>query len=355
MIVLIIVMWILAGLAGLTGLFIIELLVAALYPAVRVQPQKLSSFSGKIDSTPGQCNRQDVSYDIDGIPISAWLYLPEGRPGRVPCIIMANGLGGTRDMLLDAYASRFQAGGLAVLAFDYRYNGKSGGEPRQLIWIPSQLEDYEASVGYARSREEIDPARIALWGTSLSGGHALVTAARDSSIACVAVQAPLIDGREAAEEAYHRSSLRQVLRMVGHGQRDLVRSWLGLSPHKIPVVGRPGTVALMADEDAWQIFNEMAPGDYINEACARISIRLDKYRPIASLSKISCPILLQICEQDIALPARVVERAVALLGKHVELKRYPIGHFDIYRGDNLVRAAEDQTRFYQRHLLGHNP
>jgi hypothetical protein len=51
-----------------------------------------------------------------------------------------------------------------------------------------------------------------------------------------------------------------------------------------------------------------------------------------------------------ALPAKVVERAAALLGQHLELIRYPIGHFDIYRGDNLVRAAEDQTYFFKKHL-----
>ncbi len=60
--------------------------------------------------------------------------------------------------------------------------------------------------------------------------------------------------------------------------------------------------------------------------------------------------LLQVCENDMALPAKVVERAAALLGQHLELIRYPIGHFDIYRGDNLVRAAEDQTYFFKKHL-----
>ncbi len=33
-----------------------------------------------------------------------------------------------------------------------------------------------------------------------------------------------------------------------------------------------------------------------------------------------------------------------------ELVRYPIGHFDIYLGDNLERALEDQTAFLQRVL-----
>ena len=35
-----------------------------------------------------------------------------------------------------------------------------------------------------------------------------------------------------------------------------------------------------------------------------------------------------------------------------EVKRYPIGHFDIYVGEAFERAVADQADFLQRHLLG---
>jgi len=69
--------------------------------------------------------------------LSAWLYLPLHQPAPFPCIIMGNGLGGTKDTGLEPYAIRFQNAGFAVLVFDYRYFGESEGTPRQLIWIPS--------------------------------------------------------------------------------------------------------------------------------------------------------------------------------------------------------------------------
>ena len=83
-------------------------------------------------------------------------------------------------MGLERYAARFQAAGYAALVFDYRTWGDSEGEPRGLIWIPDQLADYAAAIQYARSRPEIDPARIALWGSSLSGGHVIVATAQDA-------------------------------------------------------------------------------------------------------------------------------------------------------------------------------
>lgn len=333
--------------------FVVELLVAGLYPWVSVPKQpverKAGTYAGK--TVIRSSARKEVTFHVKGIPVSGWLFPPQGGTSRSPCIVMAHGLGGTKNMGLDLYAARFQESGMAVLAFDYRHTGQSGGEPRQLLWIPYQLEDCAGAVAFARSLEEIDAERIALWGTSLGGGHALVTAAGDDKIVCVSVQCPWLDGHETAEANLTHLSFNHTLRMVGHGQRDLVRSWFGLSPHKIPIFGKPGTIALMADLHAWDVLGEMAPDDYINEACARIAIRMDKYRPINHLSQIKCPVLLQAGDYDFALPPAVLEKAEKFLGDHVRVMHYPITHFDFYQGENFERAVNNQLDFFKEHLL----
>jgi dienelactone hydrolase len=58
--------------------------------------------------------------------LAAWLYRPDGGE-KCPLVVMAHGIGGVREMRLDAYAERFAAVGLGVLVFDYRYLGASGG------------------------------------------------------------------------------------------------------------------------------------------------------------------------------------------------------------------------------------
>ena len=140
------------------------------------------------------------------------------------------------------------------------------------------------------------------------------------------------------------------LRIIPHAQRDLVRSWLGLSPHKIPVVGKPGDVALMTTPEAMDAIQQMAPSDYVNEACARIAIRGDKYRPVKHASDVRCPTLLQICEKDDLTPICAVEETARILGDLAEVKRYPIGHFDIYTGEHFEASVADQTAFFQKHL-----
>ncbi|WP_244097555.1 alpha/beta hydrolase [Burkholderia ambifaria] len=95
--------------------------------------------------------RLEVTFPSEGDDCGAWLYLPDtSRPA--PLIVMAHGLGGTREMRLDAFAHRFCEAGFACLVFDYRHFGSSGGEPRQL----HPFGHFDIYVGYAFERAVSD-------------------------------------------------------------------------------------------------------------------------------------------------------------------------------------------------------
>ena len=335
-----------------SGAIIICLFVVTFVPGFEVPKQPLEQETRLANEVNPKASfiKKNVSFKVNETSLSAWLYLPEKMSAPAPCIIMGNGFGGTKDMFLESYAIRYHEAGFAVLIFDYRHFGESGGEPRQLIWIPYQLEDWSAAIAYARGLQEIDPAKIALWGTSLSGGHVIVTAAKDHQIACVVAQCPGLDGYASGEMYLKRVGIKYLLRMVMHGQRDYFRSWFGLSPHKIPIVGKPGSIACMTTQDAYDFFSKYAPANFINEVCARINIRGDKYRPVKQAQFVRCPVLLQICEDDRIVPISAAEEAEKRLGKYAEAIYYPIGHFDIYIGDNFEKAVSDQLEFFKRHL-----
>jgi len=343
---------ILQGFGIIIGLIILYLLVVTFIPGITVpeQPLKLRKQPTKEVYIKPSGPKKDVSFVVKRTSLHAWLYLPENLSSPVACIIMGHGFGGTKDMGLESYAVRYQKAGFAVLVFDYRHFGKSGGEPRQLIWIPYQLEDWSAAIKYARDLKEIDPARIALWGTSMSGGHVIVTAAKDNQLACVVAQCPGLDGRASAEMFLKRVGIGYILRMIMHGQRDYFRSWFGLSPHKIPIVGKPGSIACLTAPDAYDGFRKHVPDTFINEVCARIMLRGDKYRPVKHAQNVRCPVLLQICEHDSIIPKSAAEETEKNLGKYVEAIYYPIGHFDIYIGDNFKKSVNDQLKFFKKHL-----
>lgn len=333
------------------GLVVLEVLFVGFAPIFKVpkQPLKRSTQIINNSGTMEPQSREDVNFKVEGTSISAWLYLPKERSSPVPCIVMGHGFGGTKDMGLETYAVRYQEVGFAVLAFDYRHFGQSEGEPRQLMWIPYQLEDYTAAVEYARSRQEIDPARIALWGTSASGGYGIVVAARDENIACVVGQCPALDSEASGKMLVKEMGIRHFVRLFFHGQRDMIRSRFGLSAHTIPIVGKPGTIAFFTIAEAYEEYSNVESESFVNEVCARIMLRSHGFRPVEHAKNARCPILIQICEYDaLAVMGSQTENE---LRKYADVKSYPIGHFDIYTGDNFERAVNDQLDFFKKHLL----
>ncbi|MBW2180159.1 MAG: alpha/beta hydrolase [Deltaproteobacteria bacterium] len=337
------------GIVTIICLFALYLLIVGLIPGFPEPRQPLLQSSGAVTSE-SSASRKDVIFSVNDTALSAWLYMPEKLSAPVPCIVMGHGFGGTKDMGLETYAIRFQKAGYAVLAFDYRHLGKSEGEPRQLVWIPYQLEDYAAAIKYARGLKQIDPSKIALWGTSMSGGHVIVAAAKDNKVACVSAQCPGLDGRASGEMILEKIGFGFALKMMVHGQRDLVRSWFGLSPHKIPIVGKPGSIACLTTPGAFNGYSKLTPSSFINEVCARIIIRGDKYRPVTYAKDITCPVLLLVCEKDNIAPASAARETEKLLGKYAEAIYYPIGHFDIYTGEYLEKSLNAQLAFFKKYL-----
>ena len=202
----------------------------------------------------------EVFFDSDGTRCAADLYWPKVADGAVPCVVMGHGGSGTKRLGLPKYAAKFAEAGMAVMAFDYRGFGASAGQPRQVIDVAAQQDDYRAAVRYARGHDAIDPQRIALWGTSLSGGHVLSVAATDPLIAAVVSQVPLIDG-------WHRGrTLRQRLQwdivwrtaqFTAAAVIDVIGARLGKAPHLVPVVADAGRVAVFTEPYAKVAFEAL--------------------------------------------------------------------------------------------------
>ncbi len=336
----------------LIGIIIIYLGIVIFSPGFQVPKQSLpgliSGAMGKNKESPS--SRKDVSFRVEGMLVKAWLYLPVDVSVPVPCIVMNHGFGGTRDWILESYAIGFQDAGMAILTYDYRNFGDSEGEPRQLFAIKSQLEDCSAAVDYTRSRTEIDPDKIAIWGTSAGGGYGLAIAAKDKKIACVCTQVAGLDSKEDGKLALKREGLRFILRLVMHAQRDKGRSRFGLSAHKIPIVGKPGTLAMIIAPGVYEGYAKLARAGFVNEVCARAILTTGGYNPVNYSKDVHCPVLIQLCENDNLVSVKSAQKVAEILGEKAEIKRYPVGHFDIYAGDHFEQAVRDQIEFFVKHL-----
>jgi pimeloyl-ACP methyl ester carboxylesterase len=278
----------------------------------------------------------------------AWLYAPEASAPS-PVIVMAHGLGATKEMRLDAFAERFAAAGYTCLVFDYRHFGASDGEPRQLLDIDRQLEDWSSAIGFARADARLAPRPIVLWGTSFGGGHVIATAARHPEVAAAIAQCPFTDGIASALAMDLRSSLKVTVRAI----RDTIAGWLGSTPLMVATAGPEHSAALMTAPDAQPGYFALIPEAtrFRNEVAARFGLQILRYRPGRDAARVACPILFCICEADTVAPAGPTKRYAARAPKG-ETLLYAEGHFDIYVGAAFEKVVADQLAFLQRQRVG---
>lgn len=292
--------------------------------------------------------RRDIEFKSGGVTCRAWLYEPDASITRpAPCIVMAHGLGGTRRDAIEPYAQRFGEAGFFVLVFDYRHQGDSDGEPRQLISIPRQLQDWAAAITFSRHQTNIDPRRIALWGTSLSGGHVVITAARDPSIAAIAAQCPMMDGRASTQMARRASGPGNFMRLGFAAINDALRAFFGLRPKYVPLVAPHGGLAAMASADAYEGYTALVQPTWRNEVAARLFLSFPFYRPLSYAKAVECPSLILVCLKDSVASTRATEAVAARIGDKARLLKLPIGHFDIYKGEWFERSNEEQVTFFK--------
>ena len=133
----------------------------------------------------------DVEFASQGAVLRGRLYRPPGSE-PVPVVVMAHGTSATITMTADRYAEVFRESGFAVLLYDHRNFGGSGGEPRQEInpWV--QVRGYRDAMTYLESVPGIDREAIAIWGDSYSAAEVIVVGAVDERPAAVVAQIPAI-------------------------------------------------------------------------------------------------------------------------------------------------------------------
>ena len=298
-------------------------------------------------TTPLSFTREDVSFSSGDSTCSAWLYVPSGVASP-PVVILGHGLGATREMRLDAFAERFAAAGIAALAFTYRHFGDSGGQPRQLLSIKRQLADWDAAIAYVRTRQDIDSTRLAVWGSSFGGGHAITVASRHPELRAAVAQCPFTDGLASAIALGPVASLKASPMIV----KDLAAKLRRTDPAMIPLAAAPGSVALMNAPDALRGYQAITPEGttFRNEVAARVALDILTYRPGRAAKNIACPILFCVSNTDSVTPPAQTLR-YARTAPRGEIKRYDAGHFDFYLGDPFEALVRDQLEFLTRQLV----
>lgn len=297
---------------------------------------------------PGGVVRRDLRFPCGASTCAAWLFLPPGS--APPLVVMAHGFAGTRDVALPDFALHLAQGGLAVLVFDYRHFGASGGAPRQLVDPWHQLEDWRAALAFGRSLDAVDGSRTALFGTSLGAGHALITAADDAAgVRAVVAQVPLVDSRSEGEATFYGAGW--LVRLLLTGWADLASETLFGRTIEMPAIAPAGGFGMIVDDAAWTAFGALVgPGStYRNAVAAHSPFTFDEWNPAPRAAALQAPVLLVASREDRFAPFAAVED-LAARNPNATIAEIGGDHFDVYSPPERERALAAESAFLARHL-----
>ncbi len=269
-----------------------------------------------------------VTFPSQGVTLEGWHFVGTdalATPAGRPVVVMAHGVGGTKDSGLASFAAGLAAAGCDVLAFDFRGFGTSGGSPRQTVSVTGQVDDYRAAMEAARRLPGVDPQRLVLWGVSLSGGHVFAAAAGRDDVAAMISLTPLVDGLAAGRHALATHTKREMLRSSVAG----FASKLGKT-RMMPIVARPGELGCLTIEGSYDDYLALAGPSWRNEIDATVGLELGNHRPGKVAKQVTCPTLVQIADFDRSAPPQAAAKAA--FHARAVVRHYPCDHFDVWEG-----------------------
>lgn len=302
--------------------------------------------------------RRDVGFRSDDADLAGWLYLPD-RQGPHPMVIMSHGFSATRRMTADRYAEVFEAASLAVLLYDHRGFGASGGEPRQRIdpWV--QAREYRDALSFAETIAEVDPDRRALWGDSFSAGVALVVAAVDDRVAALVAQAPTL-GRALPESDPSGALLRAMHEQVRRGRASDSEDQGG----PLPVVSadQRRSPSALTPLTAYRWFIEYGgrfESGWVNDVTRATPKTAPAWQPALSAPQVRCPVLFQVSPHDEMTGANpeVARYAFERLAGPKDWEELQGGHFGLlyWPSEIFDRVSSQQARFLSERLRSTGP
>jgi pimeloyl-ACP methyl ester carboxylesterase len=298
---------------------------------------------------------KDIEFPSEGATIRGFLFLPETPPSKLPLVIMAHGTSATVSMVADKYADAFRRSGLAVLLYDHRNFGRSGGEPRQEInpWIQSR--GYRDAINFAVTLEDVDQNRIALWGDSYTGGQVVVVGALDQRVKAIVAQCPVF-GEKLPPMEPTRDNFEIFIDVFSQGD---VQGSPETTTGPIPVVSfdQVGTPSLLKPIQAFRWFIDYGGRhgtNWINNVTRVIPSTSMPYHPILCAPFVKAPTLLMVAPEDEMVHANysVTRQAYELLSGPKQWYDIAGGHFGLlyYPGELYEEASRVQTQFFQKWL-----
>ncbi len=296
----------------------------------------------------------EVEFVSEGATLRGLLFRPDDVEDP-PVVVMAHGTSATIRMVADEYAEVFRRNGLAVLLYDHRNLGASGGEPRQEInpWI--QCRGYLDAIDVIQTLDGVDRHRVGLWGDSYSGGQVLVVGAVDRRVSAIVAQIPVC-GSQPPDLEPSRANFDTIRDLLLHG--DVTGSpETTVGPLPVVSADQLGTPSLLEPVQAFRWFMDRGARHgtgWLNHVTRVVPDTPVPYSPVLCAPFVTPPTLMMVAPDDEMVHANyeVARLAYELMPPPKQWHDIAGGHFGLLHHPSALfdEAAHTQSSFLERWL-----
>lgn len=304
------------------------------------------------DLKPG-LNR--VTFGSEGSPMVGTLFLPANFASgtRLPVIIIDGPWTQVKEQVGYRYGRKLAEQGFAAFAFDHRYWGESGGEPRSFESPRAKVQDLRNAISFLQTVSAIDANRIGGLGVCFGASYMMITAAEDTRLKAIATTAAWLHDPTSIKEYFGTAGYNQKMQA---GQAALRKFQQNGTVDRVPAGSTTDSRAAMYIPDPaktgdyytnpqrgvipqWK--NEFATMSWVDW------LNLDAINPIAPKINAS---LLMVHSDDSALPNNI-RKFYSLVKAPKDLYWTQGQHLDFYDRDPYVtKAVQALTNHFQNTL-----
>ena len=229
------------------------------------------------------------------------LHLPAGGQALGAVVVTHSASKPLRDALLYQHLKEMLPPlGIAVLTYDRRGSGRSGGNLKDSDY-DMLADDAIAAVRMLKGDARIDRARIGIWGLSQGGWLSLLAAARSDDVRfVVSIAAPLV-----APDVQMMFRSENVLRIDGYSQAEIDQMRATRKAVDDYMRGTGDRAAAQKLIDAAQNkpwFDKMYMGETVGDRATSRWRKEIEYDPLPTLDKVKVPALILFGAADPVVP-----------------------------------------------------
>lgn len=286
--------------------------------------------------------KERVEFSCNGERLRGNLFLPNGKPHAA--LVLTGPLTSVKEQATGAHARALAERGFAALAFDHRYFGESGGQPRQFESPQAKIEDIRAAAAALQEMPATRDLPLAAVGVCAGAGYMAHAVTQEPAFRAFAGIAGFY--AEATAESIAASQAK-----IARG-RAAERKWrdTGIA-ETIPAVAPEGGDVGMPLREAYEFYGTPrgAVRNYVNGYAVQSFAYSVEFDAIGIARSIRVPTLVIHSEHALAPP--FARRFIAgLPGVHEDLWLASVGQIDFYDDPQLIaRSADAVAAFFRRH------